>query len=384
MPDFFEFQLRPRVLYRQGLVDELGHEIAQRSERRVFIIGDHGVQAAGLIDRVVRGIGEGAEVVGVFVDVPSNSSVSAVEAGAAAAKAVGADILVAIGGGSPLDTAKAIRILVSEGGELRDYEGYNLLQRPLIPLVAIPSTAGTGSEVSPFAVIRDETARLKLTFASPYLAPDLAILDPEMTRALPTKLAAATGIDALTHAIEAFVSREANLVSDALALQAIDSISNNLRAATHTPDDQFARGQMLIGSCIAGIAFSSSLLGVVHAMAHAIGGSFPVHHGTLNAILLPHGMRFNSAVVPNRYSRIARAMGVPAGGRPEEQVIEEGVLAVAALAEDCGLPMRLRDLDIPEDALPAIADVALTDGAIFSNPRETTAQDILAILQAAW
>lgn len=384
MPDFFEFQIRPRVLYRQGLVDELGHEFAQRRERRVLIVSDQGVQQAGLLDRVMAGIGNGAEVVGLFCDVPANSSVAAVERGAAYAREVGATLIVAVGGGSPIDTAKAMRIILTEGGTLRDYEGYNLLQRPLVPMVAIPTTAGTGSEVTPFAVIRDDQARLKLTFASPYLAADLAVLDPELTRALPAQLTAATGMDALTHAIEAFVSREANNISDALALQAIDLISNNLRAATYAPDDMFARGQLLVGSCMAGMAFASSLLGVVHAMAHAIGGSFPVHHGLLNAILLPYGMRYNSVAVPNRYSRIARAMGVNAGGRSEEHVIEDGIQAVMALSAGCKLATRLRDVGLAAEHLPELAETALTDAAIFTNPRETTAEDLLELLHMAW
>ncbi len=384
MLDFFSFQLRPRVLYKQGLVDELGHEISQGEARRVLIVADEGVQQAGLLDRVEAGLRKNAEVVGIFSDVPTNSSVAAVERGAAYAQSVQADMIVAVGGGSPIDTAKCMRIIMTEGGYLRDYEGYNILARPLTPMVAIPTTAGTGSEVTPFAVIRDEEMRLKLTFASPYLAPDLAVLDPEMTLSLPPLLTAATGMDALTHAIETFASSQSNPISDSLALQAIDMISNNLRAATHSGQDLFARGQMLIASCIAGMAFSSGLVGIVHAIAHAIGGSYPVHHGLANAILLPHGMRFNSTVVPNRFSRIARAMGVNAGGRAEERVIEDGVQAVIALASDCMLPTRLRDVDLPEQALPTLAEVALTDAAIYTNPREASAEDILGLLQAAW
>ncbi|MBC8160464.1 MAG: iron-containing alcohol dehydrogenase [Roseiflexaceae bacterium] len=384
MPDFFEFQVRPRVQYRQGLVDELSLELAQRAERRICIVADAGVQRAGLVDRVVQGIRSSAEVVAIFCDVPANSSVWAVERGAALAQQAKADLILAIGGGSPIDTAKCIRMLLSHGGRLRDYEGYNTLTQPLVPMIAIPTTAGTGSEVTPFAVIRDEDAQLKMTFASPFLTPDLAILDPEMTSGLPAHLAAATGMDALTHAIEAFASREANPISDALALQAIDIISNNLRAATHTPADLQARGQMLIGSAIAGMAFASAMLGVVHAVAHAVGGTFPLHHGLLNSILLPHGMRFNCSTVPNRYSRIARAMGVNAGGRAEEDVIEDGVQAVCALAADCGLILRLRELEVPQDALPALAEVALTDAAIFTNPRDASAEDLVALLRTAW
>jgi alcohol dehydrogenase len=253
-------------------------------------------------------------------------------------------------------------------------------------MVAIPTTAGTGSEVTDWAVIRDEDAHLKLSFSSTYLAPDLAILDPELTRTLPRELTAATGMDALVHAIEAFVGANANPISDSLALQAIDMISNSLRDATYVSDDLDARGQMLIAACIAGIAYSSggSSLGIVHALAHAVGGMFDIHHGLANSIILPHGMVFNSAAVPNRFSRIARAMGVNSGGRPEDDVIADGIEAVCVLAADIGLPNRLRDVGVPEEILPALAEAALGDAAMLTNPRPATLEDILAVAQAAW
>jgi alcohol dehydrogenase len=219
-----------------------------------------------------------------------------------------------------------------------------------------------------------------------FLAPNLAVLDPKLTISLPPDLTSATGMDALTHAIEAFVGTNANPVSDSLALQAIDMISNNLRGATYSGGDLEARSQMLIASCIAGIAFSSGggSLGVVHALSHAVGGAFDVHHGTANAILLPHGMRFNSTAMVNRFARIARAMGVNAGGRAEEDVIVDGIEAVRSLAADCLLPTRLRDVGVPEDALPALAEAAIGDAAIFTNPRPISAADALGLLRAAW
>ncbi|HJZ49393.1 MAG TPA: iron-containing alcohol dehydrogenase [Roseiflexaceae bacterium] len=386
MIDFFEFQLRPRVLYKAGLVDDIGPEIANLGVRRALLVADKGVAHAGLLDRVRAGLEHSISVAGVFAEVPPNSSVAAVEQGAAYARECAADLIVAVGGGSPIDTAKAIRILVNEGGRLYDYEGYNLLTRPLIPMIAIPTTAGTGSEVTAWAVIRDETARMKLSFSSIYLAPDLAILDPEMTRSLPPELTAATGMDALVHAIESFVGSNANPISDSLALQAIDMISNNLRDATYDGNDIEPRGQMLIASCIAGMAFSSGggSLGIVHALAHALGGAFEVHHGTANSILLPYGMQFNSVAVPNRFARIARAMGVNSGGRPEEDVIADGIDAVRLLAVDCGLPTRLGDIGVPEDALPAVAETALGDAAILTNPRPVSYDDILELARAAW
>jgi len=207
-----------------------------------------------------------------------------------------------------------------------------------------------------------------------------------MTRTLPPELTAATGMDALVHAIESFVGANSNPITDSMALQAIDMISNNLRDATYSGNDIAARGQLLIASCIAGMAFSSGggSLGIVHALAHALGGAFEVHHGTANSVLLPYGMQFNSVAVPNRFARIARAMGVNSGGRPEEDVIADGIDAVRLLAVDCGLPTRLRDLGAPEDALPAIAETALSDAAILTNPRPVTYEDMLEVMRAAW
>ncbi|MBC8076869.1 MAG: iron-containing alcohol dehydrogenase [Chloroflexales bacterium] len=383
MQEFFAFGLGPRVLYKPGLVAEMDHEIRRLYTGRTFVIADAGVRAAGLLDRVLSGLAGAVEVVGVFDEVPANSSVEVVERAAAEARAARAGMIVAVGGGSPIDTAKCVRMLLS-GGRLLDFQGYNVLNEQLAPMVAIPTTSGTGSEVTPFAVIRDHQQHLKVTFASPFLAPDLAVLDPTLTRSLPPRLTAATGLDALTHAVEAFVSTDNNPISDSMALYAIDMIGSHLREATYNGDDTDARGQMLLASCMAGIAFASAFLGVVHAMAHAVGGVFAVHHGMANAILLPHGMRFNSVLVPNRYGRIARALGVNAGGRSEIEVVAEGIAAVSTLAQDCGLPTRLRDVGVPHEALPDLADIALTDAAIFTNPRSVARDDLIALFAAAW
>lgn len=384
MQEFFEFSLGARVLYKAGLSHEISSEIAYLNASRVFFIADKGVSAAGLLEPVIASFAQSMEVVGVFDTVPANSSVGIVMEAASQAREAGADLLIAVGGGSPIDTAKCVRIILSLGGHLLDYQGYNVLEQPLTPLIAIPTTAGTGSEVTPYAVIRDLNQDLKLTFASHFLTPTLAVLDPLITRSMPPQLTAATGMDALTHAIEAYVSTDNNPISDSLALHAIDLIANNLRQATHHGADLEARGSMLLASCMAGMAFSNAFLGVIHAMAHAIGGKHAVHHGTANAIVLPHGMEFNSAIVPDRFARIARALGVNVGGRSQAEVIAEGVAAVRTLSSDCELPTRLRDVSVPEEALPELALIALTDAAIFNNPRSTSEEELLKLFRAAW
>ncbi|MCU0492114.1 MAG: iron-containing alcohol dehydrogenase [Chloroflexaceae bacterium] len=384
MPEFFEFSLGARVLYKAGLARDFAGELDRLGGSRAFIVADKGVSNAGLLEPVKASLHGNVELVGVFDDVPPNSSVEVVEAAAAQAQAAGADLLVAVGGGSPMDTAKGMRMLITLGGQLLDHQGYNLITQRLVPMVAIPTTAGTGSEASPFAVILDTEQNVKLAFASPYLVPELAILDPEMTRTMPPRLTAATGMDALTHAIECYVSTDTSPMSDAMALQAMTMIAANLHNATHHGDNLEARGNMLIASCLAGIAFSNGFLGAVHALAHATGGKFHVHHGTANAIFLPHVMSFNSSVVPDRYVRIAHALGVDTAGMGQADTIGAGIQAVRALMRDCGLPMRLRDVDVPESALPAIAELALTDAAIFNNPRPADTDDLMDLLRAAW
>jgi alcohol dehydrogenase class IV len=234
------------------------------------------------------------------------------------------------------------------------------------------------------AVILDEDENRKISLTSRYLYPDVAVLDPELTLSLPPSLTAATGMDALTHAIETYVSTDHNPVCDSLALAAIDMVATNLRDAVQSGNDIDARGQMLLASAMAGIAFSNSFLGVVHAIAHAVGGRFHVHHGTLNSIILPYAMHYNSVVVPERYVRIARAMGVNLGGRSDEEVIADGILAVKTLATDCGMPLRLRDVEVPEEALPELATLSLVEPAIFNNPRVATEEELLELLRAMW
>lgn len=385
MRDFFEYGLGARVLYKAGLAREIGQLInTHLGARRAFIVADKGVVDAGLLEPVIGGLKDEIELVGIFDDVPANSSVSRVAEGAAAAREAGADLIIAVGGGSPIDTAKGIRILLTLDGNIPDYEGYNVIEQTLVPMVAIPTTAGTGSEVTPIAVILDEDDDRKISIVSRYVMPDLAVLDPELTRSLPPRLTAATAIDALSHAIESYVSTENNPFSDTMSLSAIDMIASSLRDAVHNGEDMEARGQLLIASCMAGIACGNSYFGVIHAFAHAIGAKYHVHHGTLIGILMPHGMRYNSAVVPDRYVRIARAMGVNVGGRTASEVIADGINAVHTLTSDCGLPTRLRDVGVEEDALPDLAALSFVEPAIFNNPRIATEEEMLEILRAAW
>jgi alcohol dehydrogenase class IV len=385
LPQLFEFYVRPRILYGPRSVREVGFEARKLHGARAVIVTDEVLNRAGLAQRVVDGLnGSGVTLTGIFDAVPPNSEVQVVEQGAAYARTAGCDLLIALGGGSVLDTAKAMNLLLTEGGTLLDYEGAGLLTRPLRPLIAIPTTAGTGSEVTIAAVIRAEAQGLKLEFNSPFLMPDVAILDPELTLSLPPGLTASTGMDALTHAIETYVSTGTQPLSDALAIGAIKLIAANLRQAVQHGDDLEARGSMLLASNMAGIAFSNALLGIVHAMAHPCGGRFGVPHGVANSILLPYGMEYNLPACTERLADVAAALGVDTSGMDHVPAAHAGIAAVRQMASDCGLPARLSEVRVPHDGLPQLAADSQGDAMMFTNPLYAGEEDVLALYERAY
>lgn len=385
LPQLFEFQVRPRILYGPRCVREVGFEANKLGASRAFIVTDKVLRQVGLAQRVADGLaGSGVALVGIFDDVPPNSEVRVVEQGAALAREAGCDLLIALGGGSVIDTAKGMNVLLTEGGRLLDYEGAGLLTRPLGPFIAIPTTAGTGSEVTIAAVIRDEAQGLKLEFNSPFMMPDVAILDPELTLSLPPGLTAATGMDALTHAIETYVSTGTQPLSDALAIGAIKLIAANLHQVVAHGDDLEARGAMLLASNMAGIAFSNALLGIVHAMAHPCGGRYGVPHGVANSILLPYGMEYNLPACAPRLAEVAAALGVDTRGLDDEAAALAGIAAVRQLARACGLPARLSEVGVPREGLAQMAADALGDAMMFTNPNPAGEEDVLALYQRAY
>jgi alcohol dehydrogenase class IV len=393
LPDFFEFRMPTRVVYGPGLVSDLQAELAQVPALRYLAVSDTTVAGLGLLDRVVGGMAAaGCEVVGRFLDVPPNSEVGTVEACAALAAACGAEAFVAVGGGSVIDTAKMADVLLTLGGDLvDDYSGSGTIDGPLRPLVAVPTTAGTGSEVTSVAVIYDADSRTKLAFSAPALMPDLAVLDPELTLSLPPGLTASTAMDALTHAVEAWVSPQASPVTDALAAKAVDLILRSVERAVKGGDDLEARGGLLVASSLAGMAFSHAMVGCVHGMAHAAGGLYGVPHGVANAILLPYGLEYNLRETHEKLAALAPlAPNVAADTTgpetlPAAEAVIEVIRALTGRLHDLGaLPLRLRDVGVPADGLPDIAAATVMDGTSFYNPREVVAEDILAQLERAY
>jgi alcohol dehydrogenase class IV len=386
--DFYQYASTTRVIAGRQLLESTGFEFQKEGARRVFVVTDAVVRGTGLVERVEAGVtGGGLEVAGVFDDVPQDSSTEGVERCAAAAKEAGADSFLAVGGGSVMDTAKVADALFTHGGTAREQEGFLLMPRenegmgrPLdvAPLACIPTTAGTGSEVSMAAVIKDHEEKVKLEIADFPLFPRLAILDPETTRTLPAAVAAATGMDAMTHAVEGYVSTDWSPHQDARSLQALRMIRDNLeRAVERGEQDEEARGNMLIAANLA----ITIALGSVHAMSHPAGAHFGVPHGVANAIHLPHVIRHNAAGgadIADRYRDIGELFDI------HEPEIGEALAAhITELTARLGLPTRLSQVGVPEDGIPTLVEGAMGDGTTLLNPREMGEGDYAALYRAA-
>jgi alcohol dehydrogenase class IV len=390
--DFYQYASSTRVIAGRNLLESTGFEFKKEGAGRVFLVTDAVVRGTGLVDKVEAGIADGGlELAGVFDDVPQDSSTEVCDTCAAAAKEAGADSFLAVGGGSVIDTAKVVDAIFTHGGSAREQEGFLLMPReddgmgrPLdvAPLACIPTTAGTGSEVSMAAVIKDPVEKVKLEIADFPLFPRLAILDPETTRTLPPAVAAATGMDATTHAIEGYVSQDWSPHQDARSLHALRMIRDNLeRAVQQGEEDEEARGNMLIA---ANLAITIGL-GSVHAMSHPAGAQFGVPHGVANAIHLPHVIRFNAeggSDIADRYRDIGELFGVETGGSDAEAG-DALATHVSELTARLGLPTRLSQTGVPESGIPALVEGAMGDGTTLLNPREAGEEDYAELYRRA-
>ena len=313
LPEYFEFNLPTKLVYGIGILKNIGTSVKHFGKRRAILVTDKILLKAGPVEAVRKGFKKtNIEIVCTYDNVPPNSTIKTVKNCANLAKKHKCEMIIAVGGGSVIDTAKVANILVVKGGKIEDHMGAYLLgtNDMLLPAIFIPTTAGTGSEVTKVAVIADPDNDVKLPFAEEQFLPQMAILDPEVTVSMPGKLTAFTGMDALTHAIEAYVDKEWSPASDALALHAIHLISNNILQACAHPEDLQARGAMLVGSFLAGVAFSHSMVGMAHGISHALGGVYHIPHGLANALVLPEVMEYNLDSRPERFSDIAMAMGI--------------------------------------------------------------------------
>lgn len=381
----FGFNLPTRIECGSGALQKVGKAARElQPGGKVFVITDPGVQKAGLVTSVLLALEKEGFECQVFDQVQPNPKDYDCEAGGREARSFGADLIVAVGGGSVLDSAKAIALLQTHDGKLKDYEGKGKVKHPLMPILAIPTTAGTGSEVTRSAVITDTERKFKMTVKDVLLAPRLALVDPETTYTLPASLTASTGMDALVHAIEAYTCREANPLADALALAAIEKIYPSLKVAVRDGDNRQARNDLMIGSLMAGIAFSHADVAAVHCMAEAIGGLYDTPHGVANSIFLPIVTAYNSEADLQKHARIAQACGLPVSHLSPKQASALLVEKLAELALEIGIPVFKSIPGVKEVDFERLAAASAINGSTPSNCRQVSESDYLALFKAAF
>ncbi|OEY67306.1 iron-containing alcohol dehydrogenase [Marinobacter sp. X15-166B] len=393
MPSYYEFFCPVKVIAGKAALEHIPYELSGLGASRPLLITDQGVRAAGLLDPVMAACDEGGlRIVTIYDKVPPDSSTTVVRDIAAIYRAEHCDSIIAVGGGSSIDTAKAVNILVSEGGEdIAAYSGAGILKRALKPFFAVPTTAGTGSEVTSIAVITDTEKSVKLPFTSPFLLPNAAIIDPRMTLTLPPQITAATAMDAMTHAIEAFTGMAKNPLSDAYATAAIQKISGALLTVMAEPKNATARLELAQASTMAGIAFSNSMVGLVHALGHATGALCHLPHGLCMSLYLPYALEYNLESIREPLGELLLYLeGADTyAATPPIRRAEAAISAIRRLRDElyqrCRLPRTLEETGkVTRSQLNTIARRALDDGAIIFNPKEVTYEDAIAVLERAW
>ena len=384
----FTFNTTPSIVFASGAAAKLGDHAKGLGER-ILVVTDDGLVKLGLIDAALDSLRANAKVE-VFSEVEADPSRATVEKAVSLARDMEATGIVGFGGGSSMDVAKVASLLAGSNEDLDEAWGVGNAKGPRLPLVLVPTTAGTGSEVTAVSIITVENDE-KRGVVSPVILPDVAVLDPDLTLGLPAHITAATGIDAMVHAIEAYASKSPNNnpVSRTLAVEALRLLGRNIETAVRQPHDRDARGAMLLGSMLAGQAFANSPVAAVHALAYPIGGIFHVPHGLSNALVLPHVLRFNAAERANGsadlYAELAPHAFPDLGERGTQGRAEVFAERLAALASDLGLETRLREVGVGEGDLPRMArDAMLQTRLLVNNPREVTESDALAIYEAAW
>jgi alcohol dehydrogenase len=379
----FIYRNPTRLVFGVNALRDLGPEVDDLKCSRAFVVSDKGVAAAGLVEKVVQALGK--RWVGTFDECPQDSGIEVVNQAAGLAREKDADILVSVGGGSCMDTAKGMAILLKEGGRLEDYAGLQMLTRPQTPHIAIPTTAGTGSEVTYALVVKDREKNQKIIFADNNVICNTAILDPVMTQGLPPRITAFTGMDAMTHAVEAIHALQAEPISDGMAFYAIRLIMEYLPRCVESGDDLVARGQQQLAATMAGIAFGNAQIGLVHAIAHSVGALYGVPHGLANSILLPHVMMYNMDECADRYALVAEAMGVREKGMSDEEASEAAANAIWELTRKIGLPQKLSEVGVEETGLADVAELSLSDGSIVYNPKVIfEAEEVLGVCKKAF
>lgn len=367
-----------------GCLDEAMQAISKHGFRKALIVTDAGLAKAGIAKMIAEKLAIQDIDSVIFDGAKPNPSMANVENGLGLLKESKCDFVVSLGGGSPHDCAKGIALCATNGGQIRDYEGVDQSSKPQLPLIAINTTAGTASEMTRFCIITDESRHVKMAIVDRNVTPLMSVNDPALMVGMPKSLTAATGMDALTHAIEAYVSTAATPITDACALKAIELISANLRLAVRDGSDLAARENMAYAQFLAGMAFNNASLGFVHAMAHQLGGFYDLPHGVCNAILLPHVQSFNASVCAERLTDVARALGADVRGLSAEEGAQTALLAIRCLSGDVEIPAGLRDLGAKLQDIPILAANALKDACGLTNPRAADQRQIEEIFRSAF
>jgi alcohol dehydrogenase class IV len=383
--DIYEIMLPVKVCFGAGAVGILGDEVSKLGVKHALIVTDPGVYQAGLVDPVKAQLSGAKLSVDVFAEAEPEPTLPRLNKAYERLSKEGYDLVVGVGGGSSMDTAKGLSVLFAHGGRGQDYIGINKVPGPGIPIVTVPTTAGTGSEVTKAAVFDDPDKRSKFGIQSPYILARLAIVDPILTYGCPQKVTANAGIDALTHAMESYTSINASTFTDALEVEAMCLIAGSLRAVVKNGSDKEARSRMAEGALFGGFGIGHAGGAAAHALAYPLGSRFHVPHGVTVGLLLPHVMELNLPTNLSKYATIAQMLGVKTQGLSLQKAAEKGVEAYKALAKDIGIPIHLRDLGIPKEALEELA-VATMDVTrlLNNNPKKLTLDDVRRIWQNAW
>jgi len=376
--------LAPRTIVTgAGCVEQLGDHAKKLKATRVLIVSDPGVCAAGMIEKVEEPLKAAGLETGIFAESVPEPPMSSVDDAAKIAEDGGYDCVVAFGGGSAMDTAKMVAVLPGTGKKVEDYVGIDALDNPGLPVIAIPTTAGTGSEVTKVAIFANEKLNVKQGVSSPYLVPDVALVDPVLTMSCPPRVSAASGIDALIHNIEAYTSVNATPLTDMYAIKGIELIARSIRTAVYQGGNVEARFDMALGALYGGMSFGNAGVTAVHALSYPVGGRFHVPHGDANTLMLPWVMQYNMLGCLERFADIAAAMGLDVDGLTARDAAQMAVDEMRLLADDLDLPLYLSDVGIPASAIEELTDGAMGQTRLLvNNPRTLTRDDVVAIYRA--
>ncbi|EJT5933876.1 L-threonine dehydrogenase [Clostridium perfringens] len=379
----YKFFMPAISLMGADCLKDAGDQVGELGFKKALIVTDKVLGQIGIVKKVTDVLDNKNIEYAIYDETKPNPTVKNVNDGLALLKEKECDFVISLGGGSAHDCAKGIALLATNGGEIKDYEGVDKSKKPQLPMVGINTTAGTGSEMTLFAIITDEERHIKMALVDKHLTPIIAVNDPMLILAMPKSLTAATGMDALTHAIEAYVSTSATPITDACAEKAIELISNYLVNAVENGQDVEARDMMAYAEYLAGMAFNNASLGYVHAMAHQLGGFYNLPHGVCNAILLPHVQEYNKATSASRLAKIAKIMGGNIEGLTDEQGADLCIDMIKSLSQTIGIPEGLGVLGVKESDFETLATNALNDACSLTNPRKGNLEEVIAIFKKA-